>query len=178
VIVIAIAAGVINSPLGGGPDETKGPSEGPGITGSGGTRLPIANAESLDPFGDDQEHDEDLQLAFDGDPATFWETEGYNSPTLDKAGVGIAFDLGRSARVTGFKLMTPLPGWTFELRVGNDLAALPDATGPKFTAADGLRRSIPAATGRYVVVWVTRTVPAPDGENRAEVAEFSVVGVK
>jgi hypothetical protein len=29
-----------------------------------------------------------------------------------------------------------------------------------------------------VVVWVTRAVPAPDGENRAEVAEFSVVGVK
>jgi hypothetical protein len=140
--------------------------------------LAIAAALAFDPAGDDSEHDDDVPKAFDGDPVTFWETEGYHSADLDKAGVGIAFDLGRSEEVTGFRLQTPLEGWTFEIRVGNDLAALENATGPKFTATSPstMRESIPPVRGRYVLVWITQVVPAPDGENRAEVAEFTAVG--
>jgi serine/threonine-protein kinase len=180
VIVIAVAAGLINSPLDNGPEGTTGTGTtgGSATTGGGnpGSRLRIQEPLALDPFGDGAEHDEDLSLALDGDPATFWQTEGYHSPTLDKDGVGIAFDLGQSEEVTGFRLQTPLPGWEFELRVGDDLEALATASGPKFTAAGTMRESIPPVTGRYVVVWITTAVPAPDGENRAEVGEFSALG--
>ena len=129
VIVIGIATNVINSPLD-NPPATTAETGGPTATGSGngaGARLPIADVRSVDPAGDGQEHDEDLQNAIDGDPATFWETEGYNSPDLDKPGVGIAFDLGTPARVTGFRRATPLDGWQFEVRVGDDLEGLATA---------------------------------------------------
>jgi serine/threonine protein kinase len=177
VIVIGIATNVINPPpiLGGTNDTPSGSSGGTSGTGTG-NRLDIVTAVAFDPLGDGAEHDEDLQLALDGDPETFWETEGYNSPTMDKAGVGIAFDLGTPQRVTGFRLSTPLPGWTFQIRVGNQLDALQAATGKEFTASTSMRETIPPATGRYVLVWVTQATQAPDGDNRAEVGEFSVVG--
>ena len=178
VIVIGIAAGFINSPIDNPPASTapSGPS-GTGGKGNGG-RLPIAEAKSFDPEGDGEEHDEDLPFAIDGDPTTFWQTEGYNSPTMDKPGVGIAFDLGTKARVTGFRMQTPLDGWQFEVRVGDDVDAMENASGPAFTASSAgtMRESIPPVTGRYVLVWVTQVVEAPDGDNRAEIAEFAVVG--
>jgi hypothetical protein len=179
VIVVGIWTNIINSPLD-NPPATTTSSGGPTGTGGngGGARLQISQALAFDPAGDGEEHDEDLPNAIDGDPATFWQTEGYNSPTLDKPGVGIAFDLGKSARVTGFRMQTPLDGWKFEVRVGDDLEALENATGPAFTASSSgvMKESIPPQTGRYVLVWITQAVEAPDGENRAEVAEFSVVG--
>ena len=39
-------------------------------------------------------------------------------------------------------------------------------------------QQLPPTTGRYVLVWITRAVAAPDGENRAEIGEFSVVGAR
>ena len=132
--------------------------------------------QSVDPFGDDSEHDEDLRFATDGDPGTFWQTEGYNSEDLDKPGVGIAFDLGTPREVDGFELESPLPGWEFEIRVGDDLEAMPDQTGERFTAGRSMSPAIEPATGRFVLVWITHVVPAPDGQNRAEISEFSVLG--
>jgi hypothetical protein len=179
VIVVGIAAGVINSPGEGPPAGTS--AETGGNTGQGGgqgARLDVAETQDFDPFGDGSEHPEDLPFATDGDPTTFWETEGYNSPDLDKPGVGIAFDLGQPARVTGFRLQTPLEGWTFQIRVGNNLEALRDASGPEFIASDPMRESIPPVEGRYVVIWITQAVPAPDGENRAEVGEFVPLGTR
>jgi hypothetical protein len=179
VIVIAVAAGVINSPLSnGGPDQGT-PTSGGGSTSAatGGSLIPIVPPPVAydPPPGDGTEHDLDLPLAVDGDPSTWWETEGYHSSTLDKPGVGIAFDLGRPATVTGFHLITPLPGWSFQIKVGDSVDAA-EAASPVLTAEPNMRGSITPTTGRYVLVWITKVVPAPDGENRAEVAEFSVTG--
>jgi serine/threonine-protein kinase len=181
VIVIAMAAGIINSPLTNPP--TNGTPSGSHATGSPPTQapqgavLPIVGTQDFDPFGDGQEHHEDIGKATDGDPSTFWETEGYHSPTLDKAGVGLAFDLGRPATVTGFRLLTPLSNWVYQIRVGDDLNALENAQGQQFTASasDHGVQAITPVTGRYVLVWITKVVPA-NGANRAEIAEFSVVG--
>jgi serine/threonine-protein kinase len=178
VIVVGIAAGVINSPLDNSPPGPSTTNQGPSGTGGGrGASLDLAGPPlAFDPAGDGSEHDEDLPLAVDGDPATFWETEGYQSPDLDKEGVGIAFDLGTPTRVTGFRMQTPLEGWVFEIRVGNNLDALENASGPQFAASNPMRESIPPVTGQYVLVWVTQAVEAPDGDNRAEIGEFTVLG--
>ncbi len=181
VIVIAMAAGIISSPLTNPPNN--GPASGPSGTASTPTQAPegsalqIVETKDFDPFGDRQEHHEDIAKATDGDQSTFWETEGYRSTDLDKPGVGLAFDLGRPATVTGFRLLTPLSNWVYEIRIGNDLDALQAAQGQQFTASasDHGLQSITPATGRYVLVWITRVVPA-DGANRAQIAEFSVVG--
>ena len=51
-------------------------------------------AFSYDPEGDGSEHDENVPLVIDGDPATSWRTERYFDPLPRlKRGVGIVFEL-------------------------------------------------------------------------------------
>ena len=182
VIVIGLATNIINSPFTGSPTEgASGTSAGgssPSAASGSGAPLVIARTVDFDPFGDHSEHPEDVGLAIDGNPSTFWETEGYHSPTLDKPGVGLVFDLGRSERVTGFRLQTPLPGWSFQVKVGDAVSVdqMRNAS-PVLTAETSMPlQQLTPTTGRYVLVWITRAVAAPDGENRAEIGEFSVVG--
>jgi hypothetical protein len=175
IVLVGIAANVINSPFDRGPKGGGASTGDSGPASGGGRKLQIVGVSSLDPFGDDTEHDEELSLATDGDSQTFWMTEGYNSPDLDKAGVGIVFDLGRPELVDGFRLQTQLSGWRFEVRVGNDPDRLANASGPSFAASSTMREPIRPVTGRYVVVWITQVVPA-EGGDRAEIAEFSVTG--
>ncbi|MGZ8635668.1 MAG: protein kinase domain-containing protein [Actinomycetota bacterium] len=133
-------------------------------------------AVATDPFGDEDENDEDAALALDGDEGTAWRTENYFDDTLNnKPGVGLVFDLGASQDVTGFRLSTPHPGFAFHVAVGDDPAALVALIGVPFTAGPETRGTI-EATGRYVLVWITSVVPVEDG-NRAEVAEFRVTVV-
>jgi hypothetical protein len=77
--------------------------------------------------------------------------------------------------VTGFRLQTPYPGFQFTVVVGDDPTAMVETARDMFTAAADMRESIGPATGQYVLLWITTVVPTDDG-NRAEVAEFQVVG--
>ncbi len=177
VIVIALLAGKLQlgGPLGIEPKESSRPrsSKPP----QSARPLDIKGVQSFDPFGTGGEHDEDLKYATDGDPGTYWLTEGYNSPDLDKPGVGIAFDLGSPQEVDGFSLQTRLEGWRFEISVGDDLEAMRAQPEESFIVdAATMGKALPPATGRYVLVWITRVVRAPDGQNRAEISEFSVLG--
>jgi hypothetical protein len=144
----------------------------------GGDVLKPAEVTVFDPLGDDQENDDAVPAVTDGDPSTFWETENYRQVDFGgiKPGLGLLFDLGNRASVTGFKLVTPHPGFDFEIRVGNDPAALQDHPGPSFTAKSSMRPSIPPTEGRFVLLWMTDVVPIGDGSNRDTVAEFKVFG--
>ena len=96
-----------------------------------------------------------------------------------KSGVGLLFDLGSpSSRVTGFELETPRPGYTFQIRVGDDPNQLATTTGPAFqiTTTDMRQSLAQPRTGRYVLLWITSVVPDVDGGNRAAVGEFKVFG--
>jgi hypothetical protein len=138
--------------------------------------IQIVNAEAFDPFGSGGEHDEEAPLAHDGDPSTFWQTENYTELNLaPKPGVGLLFDLGQPEEVSGFRLQTTIPGFTFQIRVGDDSDALADSTGPDFTARDDMQESIRPVKGRYVLVWITGVVRTDDG-NRATIGEFRVLG--
>jgi serine/threonine protein kinase len=138
--------------------------------------LPIATVTTFDPFGDGAENDPTAPLATDGDVVTAWRSENYFDQTLNnKPGVGLLFDLGETHTVTGFRLVSPHPGFTFGLAIGDDLGRLPGAAAPDFVAETSMRVTVDAARGRYVLLWVTSVVEAGDG-NRAEVAEFEVMG--
>jgi hypothetical protein len=149
-----------------------------GAKGASGDVLKPAEVTIFDPDGDNQENDADLPAVTDGDPSTVWETENYRQLDFGgiKPGLGIVFDLGKQATVTGFKLVTPHPGFDFEIRVGNDPQALRNHAGPSFTAKSTMRTSMDAARGRYVLLWMTDVVPIGDGSNRDTVAEFKVFG--
>jgi tRNA A-37 threonylcarbamoyl transferase component Bud32 len=136
---------------------------------------------SFDPFGGDGEHEEVLRFAIDGSPDTAWQTEGYNSPDLDKPGVGIVLDLGKERSVGGLRLRTESPGFLFNVYVGDDRTGFdpesdtPVASGEgeeDFTADDGLRVALEPADGRYVLLWITRLVAHDD--YRALVNEVDV----
>jgi serine/threonine-protein kinase len=140
----------------------------------------IVAASSYDPEGDGSEHDDTLADAYDGSPSTAWTTEGYNSPDLDKAGVGIVFDLGNARPVGSLRLRTESPGFTFSVFAGDapdafDLnAPIPSGGGTSFTAEDGMEVAFDAPVRtRYVMMWITQLVPA-DGF-RALVNEAEII---
>lgn len=137
--------------------------------------LAVVGVRAFDPYGDDRENDDATALAIDGDPATAWRSENYFDGVLHKPGVGLLLDLGRERTVTGFRLLTPHPGYRFGLAVGDDPAALVDAARATRTARAETVGTLPAASGRYVLVWIVSVVDAGDG-NRAEIAEIEVLG--
>jgi hypothetical protein len=141
--------------------------------------IPVVTVSTFDPFGDLEENDEIATAVIDGDASTAWRSENYFDATMNnKPGVGLLLDLGARHTITGFRLETTHPGYTFGILVGDDPTALADeaegATAP-FTAEPVVEGSLDPSEGRYVLLWITSVVDTGDG-NRAEVAEFAVVG--
>jgi eukaryotic-like serine/threonine-protein kinase len=142
----------------------------------------IATATAFDPFGGDGEHDDTAPLAHDGDPATAWTTEGYQSPDLDKPGVGIVFDLGRERDVAGLRLLTESPGFTFRVFAGDSEEGFDPESGSPVASTDGedsfvaegeTELAVDPVPGRYVLVWIIE-LTEHDGF-RALVNEVEVV---
>jgi serine/threonine protein kinase len=141
-------------------------------------QLTVAAVWVVDPPpGDGQENDDKLPAAIDGDPATVWRSENYFDGSLNKDGIGLVLDLGGEATVTGFRLDTPAPGFSFSMLVGDDdrtlLQEARDAA--SYTAPDA-ERGLEPRTGRYVLIWITSVVPTTDGAHRAEISDIRIVG--
>ena len=141
------------------------------------TILKPTQVTAFDPLGDGQESNDLVPLATDGNPQTFWETENYRQLDLGgtKPGVGLLFALGKPVTVTGFRLITPFPGYHFQIRVGGNPTGLENKPGPAFTAQGHMHGDITPLKGRFVLLWITDVVPTNSG-NRATVAEFKVLG--
>lgn len=131
--------------------------------------------------GSGEENADQVALAFDGDPATQWQTMRYQQnfgPGGLKDGVGLLIDLGKardlsqvSVEVTGGPTDLELLGFAGTERP-TDLAAsvvLASAQG-----ADGVARLNPQqpASTRWVAVWIT-SLPDPDGF-RGQIAEVQI----
>lgn len=137
--------------------------------------LPVVAVRTFDPFGDGRENDDAAARAIDGDPGTAWRSENYFDGVLHKPGMGLLLDLGRERTVTGFRLRAPHAGYRFGLAVGNEATALASVVRATFTAGPQVAGNLPAARGRYVLVWIVSVVDTGDG-NRAEIAEVEVLG--
>ena len=110
------------------------------------------------PPGDGQEHNAELGLATDGDPATAWSTERYGASlaVIGKKGVGLVVDAGAAVALKHLVVQTDTPGFSAEVLAGDA------AGGPFARIADGrivgARTVFDLATGakhRYFVVWIT-----------------------
>jgi eukaryotic-like serine/threonine-protein kinase len=135
--------------------------------------LAIAGAQDFDPYGDNEEHSEDVGLAYDEDESTAWETESYSSPleAQGKAGVGVVFDLGQPQPVSSIDLIGDLGD--FEVRFADEIG--PDADA--FEVADGgdqprIELDEPLEA-RYWLVWVTAL---PNDVGTASIAEVEFNG--
>ncbi|HYU56961.1 MAG TPA: protein kinase [Actinomycetota bacterium] len=172
-IVVGLVLGrlEIGGPLGVRPAENAG-------NGNGTVSIRPATIVDFDPPpGDLHENTQDVPLVADGDPATVWRTEGYNSADLGrlKPGVGLLFDLGAQRSVSRVVVTSPLPGWTFEIRAADvQGAVLQGSPKASLTAGDKVQADA-EFEARYVLIWITRLAPSED-RFRAEISEVRFLG--
>jgi eukaryotic-like serine/threonine-protein kinase len=139
----------------------------------------VLNVVSIDPGGDGSEHPELVGRAFDGDPQTFWRTDGYQTVDFSgaKKGVGLVLDLGRPTTVSVVTVDSLGRGGALELRVTND----PGSPGTKVIARSAISQgqatlSPPRGTvvSRYLVLWCTELPRLSGTKYRLDVSEITV----
>jgi hypothetical protein len=126
----------------------------PGI--AAGDTVQLEGIASFDPPpGDDEEHSERVEDATDGDPATYWTTERYN--TFAKSGVGLVLDAGAARQLSQIAITTDTPGFTAEIRAGDSPDGPFDTVvGSSRTVEGSATWDLEGAEARYYVVWITQ----------------------
>jgi serine/threonine-protein kinase len=113
----------------------------------------VAGVAAEDPAGDG-EHDDEVANATDGDRATYWTTETYQS--FDKPGVGLVVDAGRPVALSRLVVVSDTPGFPATIRASGS------PTGGFVPVSDeqevGSRTTFRLDTGgqdyRYYEVWL------------------------
>ena len=160
-VVAAVAVWALSGRDPAGGDEGGGAGSG----GGGAAKVSVSAVASYDPDGDGQEHPEAVGRATDGDPATYWTTESYESFSQTKPGVGLVLDAGDSSPKE-LVVHSSTPGFKAEIRSGGS------AEGP-FDTVVSTARTVGGETGfplgddagRYLVLWITEL---PSGRARVE----------
>jgi hypothetical protein len=140
----------------------------------------IASIVPYDPFGDQVENPELAQFAIDGLSDTRWQTVIYRDASMGKTGVGLLLDLGQTYEVYSVEIDFGGVGHSAEVYVGNS-AEIDFATARKFGDSDPAKANAQigagqAASGRYVLVWLTPELPLiSDGRWQGGIAEIRVM---
>ena len=140
--------------------------------------IAILTATGFDPEGDQQESNSQAARVFDGNPATTWTTELYQTAQFGnlKKGVGLLLDLGQPTSV--HQVTLDLVGGPVDVTVY--AATSPSIQGAAVigtaSAATG-RVELKAATtlpeSQFVIVWFTSLAP-DGGQFGASVAEVAL----
>jgi serine/threonine-protein kinase len=146
-----------------------------------GEPIPIVNIKSLDPPGGDGSENDDLApLAIDGNPATMWSTDQYDSRQFGnlKTGVGIYVELAEDAPLGSLAVSSPTQDWAAQVYV----AARPGVAlvdwGEPVTDQSGIKGNatfdLGGAEGRFVLLWITD--PGSEAPYHFEAADIEVLG--
>jgi hypothetical protein len=143
--------------------------------GSAGPPVRVLAAATYDPVGQDGEHDETLGGATDGDPSTYWTTEGYGDFRGTKEGVGLVIDAGLSGGLSELTVTSDLPGWTAEIKAGSSSS---DFSGARIVGGSKLVEgrttwSLQQVNARYYLIWITAMARDSTGKERAHVNEVT-----
>jgi len=162
---VAFAAVVL---LGGASHNGGGPGGGGG---SAGSRVPLQGLMGYDPQGDGVEHNELAGAATDGDPATAWTTETYDSQDFGglKDGVGLMLDAGSPVKLARVTVTTPTPGFRAEIQSGDSTTGGFTADSSSQTVSGRTTFTLNGNTAQYYVVWITELPPG----NRAEISDVT-----
>jgi len=109
---------------------------------------------AFDPEGGDGEHDSDAPDATDNDLETYWPTENYTSE-FTKSGVGLVLDAGRTVEPKTITVTSDTPGFTAEIRAGENPAGPFDRVSEAGVVESRRRFALTNAKARYFVVWIT-----------------------
>jgi hypothetical protein len=122
----------------------------------GGAAAPVrlTGVAAYDPLGDRSEHDSEVGLATDRDPATFWTTEHYRSFTKD--GVGLVLDAGQARTLSSLVLTSDTPGFTAEIKSGSaSTGPFPSTIGSSRTVGSRTSFTLSGDAAEYYLVWIT-----------------------
>ena len=122
----------------------------------------LIGVASYDPQGDNHtEHPEAVGRAADGNQTTYWETEHYSGGALNKDGVGLVLDAGRSRKLSQIVVTTDTSGYTAEIEAGSSRPEFELGFDP-FKPVSGSQVvnghavfKLHGAAARYYVVWIT-----------------------
>ncbi|HWN22538.1 MAG TPA: serine/threonine-protein kinase [Gaiellaceae bacterium] len=137
-------------------DDPEAPSA---ATPGGDTEVALQGVGAYDPDVGDGEHDDEAGLATDGNPATYWPTQNYNSQlSAFKSGVGVVLDAGEPLALEQLALTTDTPGFSAEIQAG-DSPAGPFQTVSENKPVNGETRwELDGAEAQYYVVWITELI--------------------
>ena len=166
------------------PDEaaspTGAPSDDQGAAPAALEPVSDVTATAYDPSGDDSEHDEEAQLAVDGDAATSWPTEEYDTGSFQKDGVGLVLAPAQPVPARGLDIQTSTPGFDVTI-YGSDSSVVPDSVDSGWTeiasedAVDGKGRiDLDSAGSDFsnYLIWIT-TLPGKG--NKVEIEEAQLL---
>jgi eukaryotic-like serine/threonine-protein kinase len=183
--ILLVLAGVLVAlalvELGGEADQRPSEVEGSATAPSSGEEIELSNPEDYDPVGGDGEHPEAVEMAIDGDPASFWLTSTYElGPGLDasnKPGVGLIVETAEPVTARDIRIETPNPGWTAEIYGfageppadiggwGDPISAMP------FEARESTNIPLNEKEADHFLIWITDLT-----ENADESGFFATVG--
>jgi serine/threonine-protein kinase len=186
VVIVVIGAALILAGVlfAGGAAHLPGLDNTPDNGGPATGGVTISKAVAYDPFGGGSENNDQAGAAVDGDPSTFWETEGYNSAAIQiKPGVGLYVTLASSAELADVEVTSQTSGWTAEIYVvdgppPDDLGGWGDPVTKKEGIKPGTTTfDLGGVKGSSVLVWFTNLgngSPDDNGRPHGQIAEVAV----
>src|ERR1700722_18889743 len=194
VVVVLVAGGVVGWALshrgstGAATPPTNSPSSSSAPSAAASVVITPVSANSFDALGNDG-GDEDgggARYAIDNSPGTFWHTDYYFTyPNLGnlKKGTGLILDMGKQVRLSQVVVQFGASCCTdVEIEIGNDNTPVPSAlssftkVATSTTAHGSTTFDVSStATGRYVLIWMTRLPPLAGSGNQYEAQIYNVV---
>ncbi|MFI2783932.1 serine/threonine protein kinase [Streptomyces sp. ALB3] len=141
----------------------------------------IVGAQDYDPLGDGSEKPASTANAYDGDPGSYWNTDGYFTTELGnlKDGVGIVLDLGKVQDVGNVDVSFAGGSTSVELRT-TEASSVPQAPGGFTSVAQGSGTKVSLkpdkpVRARYVLLWLTKLpLSSDDGRYRGKVSDVKI----
>ena len=194
VVVVLVAAGVVGWALshrgstGTAAPPTNSPSSSSASSAAASVVITPVSANSFDALGNDGGNEDGggAKYAIDNSPGTFWHTDYYFTyPNLGnlKKGTGLILDMGKQVRLSQLVVQFGASCCTdVEIEIGNDNTPVPSALSSftkvaTSTTAHGTTTFdvSSTATGRYVLIWMTRLPPLAGSGNQYEAQIYNVV---
>jgi serine/threonine-protein kinase len=106
-----------------------------------------------------------LAFTFDGNPATYWQSDDYHDATFDNLypGMGLAIQLSASAALHHLVVTSPTVGWAAQTYVsstsvagGQPVSAWGGVTDSQSDIAGSATFSLGGRNGQWVLLWLTR----------------------
>ncbi|HEY6533631.1 MAG TPA: protein kinase [Acidimicrobiales bacterium] len=142
------------------------------------TVVPIVRVNSFDPEVRDVENEELVGNTIDGNPATTWRTDRYETRKFGnlKSGVGLIVQLDGVHSLDRIVVDSPTTGWAAQIHVSQGGAPTLDGWGQPLDRADGIAGGtttfdLHGAEGDQVLIWITDL-----GADRVEIAEIALAG--